>query len=240
MKGRITDLACEMLRRRPKYEDGVSVSVKRMGGVKTTTTKILSASAASEIGKPCGIYINIETKANSTPEHTVTAIASAVNGQIKRAEKILVVGLGNDRFIADSLGPKVLRYINTNENLMTFEPNVSGITGINSVDAIKAISRLAKPTLVIVIDSLVAADASRIGTNYQIADSGITPGSGIGRDNKRIDRQFLGVPVIAIGIPVCTIITTKIGRIMHLMPKNIDAVVEESSLVIAAAIGTLT
>ena len=236
---RISDLACELLRRRPKETCGVESQTKTKNGTKTTITKILTATAANRIGKPQGTYINIQTKEQTAAADITKVLAAALREQITGKQKILVVGLGNDKFVADSLGPKALTFIDTGANLMTFEPNVGGITGINSVDAIRAISKLASPTVVIVIDSLVAGNANRIGNNYQIADSGITPGSGIGRANKRIDSQFLGVPVIAIGIPVCTILTPKTGKIMHVVPKDIDAIIARCSYIIASAINAL-
>jgi spore protease len=195
----------------------------------------LTEKAANDIGKPVGLYINIDAPIDMDGETVALAVAKALHAQIS-GKRILTVGLGNAAFVADSLGAKVLTHIDTNENIMTFEPNVGGVTGINSVDAVKAISNLAKPDVVVVVDSLVARDAGRIGTNYQIADSGITPGSGIGRNNKRLDKNFLGVPVTAIGIPVCTILTTKTGDIMHVVPKDIDAIIANCALVISAAL----
>ena len=154
-------------------------------------------------------------------------------------DKILVVGLGNDKFIADSLGPRVLTNIKTNEHIVTFEPCVFGVTGINSVQAILAIAKLVHPTAVIVIDSLVSASPSRIGTNYQICTSGITPGSGIGRDNQTINRKLLGVPVLAIGVPVCTIMTLPQNKIYHVVPKEIDMVIRDCANLIARSLNTL-
>jgi spore protease len=243
----ITDLATELLRRTPHRGDGITVTVEASKGVKTTTTKITTETAAKQIGKPVGTYINIES-----PEDCAAELSKYLRVLIPPKSRVLVVGLGNDRFVADSLGPQVLSYINTNDNLMTFEPNVGGITGIESVDAIKAITKLAKPDAVVVIDSLVSREADKIGTNYQIASSGISPGSGIARTNKRLDKKFLNVPVIAVGIPVCTILQPspkspaarkKTKRhethIMHVVPKEIDIIIKNCALNIAAAVNTL-
>jgi spore protease len=232
MKLYITDLAAELLRRTPRRDNGISVAEKRTGGVKVTTMKITSAAGAKKIGKPVGTYINCE---NQIETDNSAVISRELRKIIPKSSRILAVGLGNDRFIADSLGPKVLSYINTGKDLMTFEPNVKGITGINSVDAIKQIVKLCKPDFVVVIDSLVSGAADKIGTNYQIATTGITPGSGIGRDNKRLDKRFLGVPVIAIGVPICTIITTK-KNTLHATVKEIDQIIAHCALNIANGI----
>jgi spore protease len=226
----ITDLACELLQKPPYCTDGIIIKKDK----NKTVTQIINEEGVKQTGKPIGTYINIECP----DDKIIPEITKSLKKLTAAKPRILAVGLGNDRFVADSLGPKVLSYINTNENLMTFEPNVGGITGINSVAAIKAITKLAKPDCVLIIDSLVARDADKIGKNYQIADSGITPGSGIGRDNKRCDKKFLGVPVIAVGVPVCTILKNK-DKIMHVVPHQIDIVVKECSLNIAAAVNAM-
>lgn len=235
----ISDLACELLRRKPAHTHGVQITSTKRLGIKTSTTIIRTAKAADTVGKPIGTYVNIQTSPTSANDHLIKALADALQTQTKRHTPILVVGLGNDKFVADSLGPQVLQRLHTGPTLCTFEPNVGGVTGINSVDAIKAITTVAKPATVIIIDSLVSAAPARIGTNYQICTSGITPGSGIGRDNQKIDKKLLGVPVIAIGIPVCTIMTTAPDKVYHVVPKDIDSVIANCAYVIAAAINTL-
>ncbi|MDR1917589.1 MAG: GPR endopeptidase [Christensenellaceae bacterium] len=194
-------------------------------------------SASSAPSTPPATPVPSATSASSGEMQNL--LPNLISGKLQRLlpkkSRVLVVGLGNDRFVADSLGPKVLSFINTGERLMTFEPNVKGITGINSVDAIKQIVKLCKPNCVIVIDSLVSVSADKIGTNYQIATSGITPGSGIGRDNKRLDEDFLGVPVLAIGVPICTIITAK-RKTLHATVKEIDQIIINCALNIANGI----
>lgn len=234
----ISDLACELLRRKPANLDGIQVTTTKQHGITTHTTTVATAPAAKAIGKPLGTYLNIQATASSQDKHLTQTIAHNLRTLCDDNTKILVVGLGNAKFIADSLGPLVLDNIQTGDTLLTFQPSVFGVTGINSVDAIKAITDLTKPTLVIIIDSLVSAAPERVGTNYQICTSGITPGSGLGRDNQKIDQKFLGVPVLAIGIPVCTIMTTK-KQLYHVVPKDIDEVVHHCAAVIAAAINTL-
>lgn len=234
----ITDLACEILRRTPHKITGVTTSTTNQSGINIQTTVITSISAARSIGKPIGTYINLDTT-KSSPSKIIHALHQALSPLITNKDKILIIGLGNDKFVADSLGPSVLRNIKTNKQLLTFEPSVFGVTGINSVDAIKAITRLVRPTTVIVIDSLVSATPARIGTNYQICTSGITPGSGIGRDNKTIDHKLLGVPVIAVGVPVCTIMTPAERQLYHVVPKDIDVVIRDCAQIIARSLNTL-
>lgn len=234
----ITDLACELLRRTPHKTTGILTTIKEQTGITIHTTVIKTTTAAHLIGKPIGTYLNLENLTHQT-RNMVHALRKALRPLIDDPSKILIVGLGNDKFVADSLGPCVLQQIRTGEKLLTFEPCVAGITGINSVDAIKAITRQVHPTVVIVIDSLVSATPARIGTNYQICTSGITPGSGIGRNNQTIDQKLLGVPVLAIGVPVCTIMTPTENQIYHVVPKDIDVVIQDCAQIIARSLNTL-
>lgn len=234
----ITDLACELLRRAPREIAGLTTNTRTQSGVTVHTTTITTPSAARDIGKPIGTYLNLDTT-NAKPRNISNALRQALASLISDTTKILIVGLGNDKFVADSLGPRVLEQINTGTHLLTFEPCVFGVTGINSVDSIQAMTKLVHPTAVIVIDSLVSATPSRIGTNYQICTSGITPGSGIGRDNQTINRRLLGVPVLAIGVPVCTIMTATKNKIYHVVPKDIDIVIRDCAQIIARSLNTL-
>lgn len=234
----ITDLACELLRRTPHTTPGILITTTEQAGIVIQHTVIQNPTAARQIGKPVGTYINIDAT-TCKPRNIVKALRQTLQALIKDTTKILIVGLGNDKFVADSLGPCVLEQINTGSQLITFEPCVFGVTGINSVDAIKAITHTTRPSAVIVIDSLVSATPQRIGTNYQICTSGITPGSGIGRNNQTINQKLLGVPVIAIGVPVCTIMTTVPEQIYHVVPKDIDLLIRDCAKIIAQSINTL-
>lgn len=248
----VTDLAVELLRRTPRRSSGITVKTVQSDGVYVTATQITDEAGAKQIGKPAGTYINIECAVDSDISAVIAQELRKLSAKLPAGRKsagaadrssdktapprILIVGLGNDRFVADSLGPRVLSYIKTGEKLMTFEPNVKGITGINSVDAIKQITALCKPEFVIAVDSLVCASADRIGCNYQIATTGITPGSGVCRDNKRLDEKFLRVPVIAVGVPICIIMESPKGKLLHATVKDIDRVIINCALNIANGI----
>lgn len=234
----ISDLACELLRRAPHDTEGLSVTNTEHSGIILHTTNIKNTAAARQIGKPVGTYHNIDAT-RGKPRNISNVLRRSLQSLLTNPTKLLIVGLGNDNFVADSLGPCVLRQIKTGDKLLTFEPCVFGVTGINSVDAIKAITKLTQPSAVIIIDSLVTATPSRIGTNYQICTSGITPGSGIGRNNQTINKKLLGVPVLAIGVPVCTIMTKVPDQIFHVVPKDIDVVIRDCAKIIAQSLNTL-
>ena len=56
--------------------------------------------------------------------------------------------------------------------------------------------------MVIVIDSLASKSIDRISSSIQIADTGIIPGAGVGNSRKELTQNTLGIPVIAIGVPM--------------------------------------
>ena len=49
--------------------------------------------------------------------------------------------------------------------------------------------------------ALAARSVRRVCRTVQVADTGITPGSGVGNAREALNAQTLGVPVIAIGVP---------------------------------------
>ena len=79
-------------------------------------------------------------------------------------------------------------------------PGVLGLTGIETGEIIKGVTDRVKPALIIAIDSLAARSLGRISTTIQLADTGITPGAGIGNHRQGLTLESLGVPVIAIGV----------------------------------------
>ena len=116
---------------------------------------------------------------------------------ISNSDKCLIVGLGNHNIISDALGSKCLE----NRNVAILEPNVMGVTGIDSFEIIKKVVEEIKPDFIIAIDSLCAIDIRRLNKTIQITTSGITPGSGIGNTKRELSYDTLGVKVIAIGVP---------------------------------------
>jgi spore protease len=86
-------------------------------------------------------------------------------------------------------------------SVSAISPGVLGITGIETAEIIKGVVEKIKPELVIVVDALAAGSVERIATTIQIADTGVSPGSGIGNKRTGINKDTMGVPVIAIGIP---------------------------------------
>lgn len=134
---------------------------------------------------------------------------------LKNDSKILVVGLGNENFMADALGPMSAKEIIVTSHIYEFDresikegtkcvslliPGVMGQTGLETADIVKSVVKFYKPELVIFVDSLASRSIARVNRVIQICDSGIAPGSGVGNNRKAMDKEYLKVPCIAIGV----------------------------------------
>jgi len=57
----------------------------------------------------------------------------------------------------------------------------------------------------------------RVSTTIQISDTGISPGSGIGNKRIGLTKDYLGVPVVAIGVPTVVDAATMVNDTMDLI-----------------------
>lgn len=87
-------------------------------------------------------------------------------------------------------------------------PGVLGVTGLETAEVLRGMVEHAKPDAVIAVDALAARSSQRICSTIQVADTGITPGSGVGNHQKALTRETLGVPVIAVGVPMVVYAST--------------------------------
>ena len=194
--------------------------------IRTTRVKIVNKAGEEALGKPIGSYVTIdirnlkiagEEEIEQASINVNRELQEIINKHIKPEEDILVVGLGNLQVTPDSLGPKVIQDIDITRHLLHYapeylEPNarpvsaispgVLGTTGIETQEILKGIIENVKPKLLIVIDSLASKSIERISSTIQIADTGIVPGAGVGNQRKELSQNTLGIPVIAIGVPM--------------------------------------
>jgi spore protease len=95
------------------------------------------------------------------------------------------------------------------------------------MEVIKGIVENIKPKLIIVIDSLASKSIERISSTVQIADTGIVPGAGVGNARNEISEKTLGIPVIAIGVPMvvdaATIATDSINIFIEKLQKEAES-----------------
>lgn len=205
------------------YGEGVEVTEDGNDNIHVTRVKITSPKGEKSIGKPLGNYITLDIprlKENDRDlyEDTCRAVAFELKRIIKLGEKdtVLVVGLGNWNITPDALGPKVSSYLMVTRHLHEYlpeqvddgvrpvcsiAPGVLGLTGIETSEIVKGVVEKVKPALVIAIDALASRKMNRINTTIQIADTGISPGSGVGNRRSELSEKTMGIPVIAIGVP---------------------------------------
>lgn len=217
---------------------------------------------AKRYGKAPGKYITVECEAVKNGDRNYYKRLSSAIGEVLdelggSATNVLVVGLGNPKLTADSLGSKVFdRLVVTRQfdeegiQISGICPNVMGVTGIESFDVIKGVCERINPDLVIAVDSLASATTKRLAAAFQMCSSGITPGSGVSNHRMRLSEDSLGCSVISLGVPLVvyagTIIDEAVGDDRRksdiedfiVTPKDIDYLVEECADVIAAAINT--
>lgn len=167
--------------------------------------------------------------------------------RIDKNSPILVAGLGNENITADSLGGAVLDklYVTSHlyseksvfekfGNLAGLKCGVSGTTGIASFDVLSGVAEKIRPSLIIAVDALACSSISRLGKTIQISDSGIEPGGGVANPKPRLDKSSLGVPVLAIGVPL--VVYAKKILAEYLSDKSLPVFTDEtlSSLVVTA------
>ena len=135
----------------------------------------------------------------------------------------LVAGLGNRAVTPDALGPRTAEKILVTRHIKQYmadaiphhvrsvcavSPGVLGVTGIETMEMIKGAASSSKPAVIIAIDSLASRRTERIGCTIQLCDAGLQPGAGVGNARSGLDRQSMGVPVIAIGVPLVVYAST--------------------------------
>ena len=192
--------------------------------IKVTEIKITNKRAAEIIGKPQGSYITIEahdiSKASEVYKKKIVDILleyirKLLQSNIEKEEDknltLLVAGLGNRCITSDSLGPLVVDGLDVDHHMLVSEGNDGGIcaiipgvmadTGLETADIIRGIAEQIKPAAVIAIDALAARNISRLNTTIQLSDRGINPGSGVGNHRVGINKDNIGVPVLALGVP---------------------------------------
>lgn len=216
--------AHELLRGAAQKEiPGVKEDKQNLEYANVTTVTVLNSQGEQLMGKPQGTYITIEAprirfESKEIIDDLSSLLAEKLNGLLKinPQDTVLVIGLGNWNATPDALGPTVVNYTMATRHLFHYapetignglrpvcalSPGVLGTTGIETAEVIKGVVERVKPACLIVVDALAAANLSRISTTIQIADTGISPGSGLGNKRLGINQQSMGVPVIAIGVP---------------------------------------
>ena len=208
-------------------------------GITVTWVSITDENGATAMGKPVGNYITIESaamKESDTAAHeAIIKILARKLGKLHNLQPgavILIVGLGNRHVTPDALGPQVCEKILVTRHLgeempqelqgrvravSALAPGVMGITGIETAEIVKGVADKVQPALIIAVDALAARRTSRINATIQMSDVGINPGAGLGNKRTAINKDTMGVPVIAVGVPTVVDAATLVNDTMERM-----------------------
>lgn len=238
-----TDLAIENreLYKETNKEDPKGVAIEKVEEEDYTVTrvKILDKSGSESLGKAVGTYVTIDVpKLKNTDQDLKDQVSKVLAKEIKgigrnkENTKTLIVGLGNWNVTPDALGPKVVDRVlvtrqyfiaynkdedETVANVSALSPGVMGLTGIETAEIVKGVVEKTKPDLVVAIDALASRRMERVSTTIQLSNTGINPGSGIGNKREGLTEEYLGVPVLAIGVPTVVDAATMINDTMGLI-----------------------
>ena len=222
--------------------EGIKVELKQEEIYTITTVDVLNENGKSAVGKEIGKYITLEIKEiEYIKDEQKQQIIQALSDQIKimvgeKITSIMVVGLGNAQVTPDSLGPKVVSFINVTRHLLKYakeivepgtreisaiSPGVLGTTGIETEEIVEAIIKNIKPDLIIAIDSLASMSVSRVGKTIQLGNTGIIPGAGVENKRHALNMETLGIPVIAIGVPTVVDMATITNEAIDKLADNI-------------------
>lgn len=258
-------------------------------GIKVSTVIIKDEHGSKAMGKPIGTYITIEAPKLDQEDESyhelltkeVAAYLEDLTGGLY-GRKVLVAGLGNREITPDALGPQVIDNLLVTRHLKqefgkeflekhrfgdisAIAPGVMAQTGMEVREILSGIIEETKPDLLIVIDALAARSVNRLNTTIQITDTGISPGSGVGNNRNAINKESLGIDVIALGVPTVvdadTIVEDRVEAIlkeqgfsqqeiqsflyglkevsmktMFVTPKNVDEAIKRISYTISEAL----
>lgn len=216
-----TDLALERRELHGAGElPGVCCDEETRGGVRLTRIRVTEGAGARAIGKPAGTYLTVELPRLSDDGLLADAgkvLAEAFASLLPREGTVLVAGLGNPAITPDALGPRTAdgvlatRHISDElartvglpglRRVAVLWPGVLGRTGIETQEILRGAVDRIRPAAVVAVDALAARRLERLGRTVQLADSGISPGSGVGNARGEISRATLGVPVVSVGVP---------------------------------------
>lgn len=248
-----TDLAVEAreIYSEEKEQEIPGIEVKREEEEDYTITriKVLNELGEKRINKMKGNYITIEApslkKADQQLKDNISKVLAKELKELLseyKIKKALIVGLGNWNITPDALGPKVvekilvtrhffLAYNKTEDesmaNVSAISPGVMGLTGIETGEIIKGIVEKTNPDIVIAIDALASRKMERISSTIQISDTGINPGSGVGNKRLAINTDYLGIPVVAIGVPTVVDAATMVNDTINLIIKEMKEQADE-------------
>ncbi len=265
-----TDLAVEKMEAVGSEMQGVISDESSFGNVKISRIQVLDERGEEAIGRPIGNYITVEVPPFTDEigsDEIVAVIKRELRELVGDEGAVLVVGLGNTAITPDALGPKTAAGILATRHITgetaqsaglddlrpvsVLAPGVLGQTGIETGEIICGVIERIKPQALIVIDALASRRLSRLGRTVQMSDTGICPGAGVGNARMQINKDTVGIPVIAVGIPTvvdavtlandltghdCSDTVEPRGARMIVTPQEIDLLIERAAATVSHAI----
>lgn len=254
-----TDLAMES-RDNARTASGVVTRKLRQGDIEEIYVSIETEEGAQALGKPRGRYITcchpqLAHASSETQRRLARMLAAEIGALLPPFGDVLVIGLGNRRITADALGSHVLESLLITRHMKdvtpdeltgrlrgvcAIAPGVLGVTGMETAEMVLGITQRVRPAAVIAIDALAARESGRICTTIQVTDTGIRPGSGVGNHRMEISRETLGVPVIAIGVPMVVYAAVIARDALSLLVRDMGLSEEEHAQAMDALVTKVT
>ncbi|MGN1096108.1 MAG: GPR endopeptidase [Eubacteriales bacterium] len=217
--------------------DGIKYSESTKGKANISVIDVINDNGAEKLGRKKGKYITVSfpdimniSYSDFTELCDICAmeLKNVCLGVAKEINSVFVCGLGNDRMTPDAVGPEAVKNVIITRHLKEKDralfdatglfdicalcPGVSAVTGLDAANTIRSVAQGIRPDVIIVIDALAARESARLCRTLQICSSGISPGSGVGNAKSSIDRESMGFPVVAVGIPTVVDTGTIIGE----------------------------
>jgi spore protease len=237
-----TDLAIEEIEKIKPELTGIISHQEQIKDIKITRVTV-KEEGSKKINKTPGEYITIEFKDITDYENKETLkeifsnelkeLLKKVN--IKETDTCLIIGLGNRKSTPDSLGPITVDNVLVTKHLFDLDkenvsegfrpvsaivPGVMGETGIETSEIILGLIERTKPDFIIAIDALASQSINRVNRTIQMTDTGIHPGSGVGNARKELNKNTIGIPVIALGVPTVVDAVTIVGDTINYIVKH--------------------
>lgn len=272
-----TDLAEEAVGlHQSSQEDGILQTEYHAGSrIRIVRVDITTEQAAQKVGKPCGSYTTVFLPPfgdqSLQNQEDVSVIAGELSSLLPEG-LILVVGLGNRDITPDAFGPRAAEQIIATRHIpgevrkragledfrptAVLSPGVLGQTGVETGELVRSVVSSIRPAGVLVLDALASRSLDRLGNTVQLADNGISPGSGVHNARRELSPRTLGVPVISLGVPTVVDASTLAadlledgrdpeerrqifqprGEAMIVTPREIDLLIQRASCTAALAV----
>lgn len=234
--------------------EGIESHDEELFGCQVTTVDIQTEQAADLLGRTVGQYITIESPGLLHKGMEITEVGECLAAVLDRVlrphyqGKLCICGMGNRNVPADSLGPEVTYALplkafskfNVGGNfrdVCSFAPGTDGTNNIDTEIIMGGIVRAADADCVLLVDSSITNNVSRLFRTIQLSASGGVDSYWYGRKRK---WSVLGVPVVSLcvptTIPLSNLCPEKEQGDINLTDMMVQEVIDAASIIISYAI----